>query len=78
MKRRRYSRSQWQQALTANVVEKAEDYRWVSLHNWLGGDSPILPRWVERVNETLIEKEFKAIRHSVSRGKPFGDEKSLV
>ena len=58
-------------ALTANVVKKAEDYRWGSLHNWLGSDSPIrlatwpvrrLRRWVERVNETLTEKEFKAIR----------------
>ena len=71
-------------ALTAKVVKRAEDYRWGSLHNWLGSDSPIklatwpvrrLPGWVERVNETLTEKEFQAIRHSVSRGKPYGDEK---
>ena len=71
-------------ALTANVVERAEDYRWGSLHNWLGGDSPIklatwpvrrLPRWVERVNTALTEKELKAIRHCVNRGKPYGNEK---
>jgi len=71
-------------ALTAKVVKRAENYRWGSLHNWLGNDSPIklatwpvrrLPRWVERVNESLTEKEFKAIRHSVDRGKPYGDEK---
>ena len=70
-------------ALTAKLVEKAEDYRWGSLYNWLGGDSPIklatwpvrrLPRWVERVNKALTEKELKAIRHCVSRGKPYGDE----
>ena len=33
-----------------------------------------LPRWVERINEALTEKEFKAIRHGVGRGKPYGDE----
>ena len=74
-------------ALTANVVKRAEDYRWGSLHNWLGSDSPIklatwpvhrLPRWVERINETLTEKECKAIRHSVGRGKPYGDEKWIT
>ena len=71
-------------ALTANLVEKAEDYSWGSLHNWLSSDSPIklatwpvrrLPRWVERVNRALTEKELKAIRHCVSRGKPYGNEK---
>jgi putative transposase len=34
-------------ALTANLVEKAEDYSWGSLHNWLGSDSPIkLATWL--------------------------------
>ena len=74
-------------ALTANVVKRAENYRWGSLHNWLGSDSPIelatwpvrrLPRWAQRVNETLTEKEFKAIRNSVGRGKPYGDEKWIT
>ena len=70
-------------ALTAKLVKRAENYRWGSLFNWLGGDSPIdlapwpvrrLPRWVERVNEALSEKELKALRHSVMRGLPFGDD----
>ena len=70
-------------ALTANMVEKAEQYRWGSLYNWLGGDSSValsswpvkrLPRWVERVNEPLTEKELASIRHCVKRGKPYGDE----
>ncbi len=70
-------------ALTANLVKRAEDYRWGSLFNWLGGNSPIelapwpirrLPRWVERVNEVLSERELKTLRHSVNRSLPFGDE----
>ena len=70
-------------ALTANVVKRAEDYRWGSLYNWLGGDSPIelaswpirrLPRWVARVNQAITQKELAAIRLSVKRGKPYGDE----
>ena len=70
-------------ALTANLVKQAEEYRWGSLSNWLGGDSPIelapwpirrFPRWVERVNEPLNEKELSALRHSVQRSAPFGDE----
>ena len=70
-------------ALTANLVKQAENYRWGSLYNWLGGDSPIelapwpirrLPRWVERVNAALSKKELKALRHSVARGLPFGDQ----
>ena len=70
-------------ALTANIVKRAEAYRWARLYNWLGNSSPIvlttwpirrLPRWVARVNQALSEKEFKALRHSVTRGLPFGDE----
>ncbi|MEM9943654.1 MAG: transposase [Planctomycetota bacterium] len=69
-------------ALNASIVKRAEDYRWGSLNNWLGSDSPIelaswpirrLPKWVERVNQALTEKALTALRHSVKRGKPFGD-----
>ena len=70
-------------ALTANLVKRAENYRWGSLSNWLGGESPIelapwpvrrLPRWVERVNQALGKKELAALRHSVKRNVPYGDE----
>ncbi len=70
-------------ALTAKLVKRAEDYRWGSLYNWLGGESPIelapwpvrrLPRWVERVNAALSQKEFDALERSETRGIPFGDE----
>ena len=71
-------------ALAAKIVKRAEKYRWGSLYNWLGGDSIIelatwpvrrLPGWTKRVNTALSEKEVSAIRHSVKRGKPYGDEK---
>ena len=65
-------------------MKRAENYRWGSLPNWLGGGSQIelaiwpirrLPNWAERVNEVLTAKELEATRHSVVRGKPFGDDK---
>ncbi len=70
-------------ALTANVVDRAEDYRWGSLWNWCGGDSVIklstwpvkrLVCWVERVNEALTQKETDALANCVKRGCPFGNE----
>lgn len=71
-------------ALTANVVTRAEDYRWGSLWNWCGGDSVInltpwpvkrLPRWIERVNQALSKKETDALKNCVKRGCPYGTEK---
>ncbi|HUS39133.1 MAG TPA: hypothetical protein VMX74_06765, partial [Pirellulales bacterium] len=71
-------------AFTANLVKRAEAYRWGSLSNWIGGESPIelalwpvrrLPRWIDRVNQALSKKELKALRHSVTRNLPFGDDK---
>ncbi|MFK7768796.1 MAG: hypothetical protein AB8B55_16370, partial [Mariniblastus sp.] len=68
-------------ALTANVVKRAEGYRWGSLWNWQGADSvsrlspwPVrrLPRWVERVNQSLTKKETEAVQNCIKRGSPFG------
>jgi len=70
-------------ALTAKLVKRAQNYRWGSLFNWLGGDSPIelarwpvrrLPRWVQRVNQSLSKKERDALSNCVQRGLPFGNE----
>lgn len=70
-------------ALTAKIVKKAQDYRWGSLWNWLGGETPIplaqwpvrrLAKWVDRVNSVLTNKEIKALERSEARGVPFGDE----
>jgi len=33
-----------------------------------------LPNWVNRVNEPLTEKEHEAVRWSIKRGSPFGNE----
>ncbi len=72
-------------ALRAGLEERAEDWRWGSLWRWLQNPEPkptLLskwpiprqPRWVQRVNEALSEKELEAIRRCTQRGRPFGDE----
>jgi len=33
-----------------------------------------IPNWVKRVNDPLSEKEIDAVRWSIKRGSPFGDE----
>ena len=72
-------------ALRANLVDRAEDWRWGSLFRWLSQPEsdpklltawPIarLPNWAKRVNEPISEKEIDAVRWSVKRGSPFGNE----
>ena len=72
--------------MRANLVERAEDWRWSSLHHrvrsraggasWLS-DWPLeRPRlWVKQVKtaETKTEAEVAALRRSVQRGCPFGE-----
>ncbi len=74
-------------ALRANLVERAEDWRWGSLWRWRSGTAeqkrllsawPDPPgrrpaRWVEQVNRAHTPKELEAIRLSAQRGRPFGD-----
>jgi putative transposase len=68
-------------ALRAGLVERAEDWKWGSLHERTRpGGSPLLaewplPRpadWVEQVNLPQTESELEAIRRSVRRGSPYG------
>jgi putative transposase len=72
-------------ALQANLVQRAENWRWGSLARWLRNPEPSpellspwpiarLPNWVDRVNEPLSEKELTRVRWSVKRGSPFGNE----
>ena len=72
-------------ALCANLVRRAEDWRSCSLHRWLrgsAGDKKLLatwplPRkanWVDHVNSPQTEAEAQAVRRSIQRGSPFGDE----
>lgn len=72
-------------ARRANLVNRAQQWRWGSLYRWLTTPEPDprllsawplarLPNWVNRVNEPLTEKELEAVRWSIKRGSPLGNE----
>ena len=69
--------------LRANLVRRAEDWRWGSLYRWHQGTRqeksllaswplPRRPYWLEHVNTPQTEAELKALRRCVNRGCPFG------
>lgn len=73
-------------ALRANMVDRAEDWKWCSLwrnkrgsveEKSLLSDWPIArPRnWVAVVNKPQTEGELKALRRCIQRGSPYGTEK---
>ncbi len=71
-------------AKTANLVQRAEDWRWCSLWRRLHPDVLVGPAlmlewpvhrptdWIEMVNEPQTEAEVNAIRVSITRGRPLG------
>ena len=70
-------------ALRANLVERAEQWRWGSLYRWHAGTTQEkqllskwqLPRkrsWLEHVNQPLTESEYEALQRSIQRGNPYG------
>lgn len=74
-------------ALRANLVSRAEAWRWGSLARWSSDDPqrrscyrallstwPVRrsPNWTEHVNTPLTEQELAAIRRSIDRGVPLG------
>jgi len=70
-------------ALRANLVERAEDWRWSGLwHRRRPGHCgglpawPVTPpsNWIDHVNEPQTEAEMEALRRSLRRGIPFGSE----
>lgn len=72
-------------AVRANLVQRAEAWRWGSLYRWLRGsaeDKSLLaawplarrPGWVDHVNAPLTEAELTAVRRSVQRGNPLGSK----
>lgn len=72
-------------ALRANLVGRAEDWRWSSIwrrvcgssedRRWLSGWPLPQPRtWADLVNQPQTEAELDAIRRSVTRSQPYGDE----
>src|SRR5271166_5158934 len=71
--------------LRANLVERAEQWRWSSLGRFTMGDDGArrllaawpIPRpadWASRVNRAESKKELEALRRSVQRGQPYGGE----
>jgi putative transposase len=70
-------------ALRANLVKRAQDWTWCSLRERLTGQpsellhsSPVaLPRnWPALVNRPQTVAELAALRRSVVRGTPFGED----
>jgi putative transposase len=70
--------------LRAKLVRRAEAWAWSSLSWRASGNRPAIlsdwpvpcPRnWVAHVNAVQTEAELLALRRSVSRGAPFGDER---
>jgi putative transposase len=72
-------------ALRANLVKRAEDWRWSSLYRWYSNaadEKALLSAWPLRrsavwlahVNSPQTDAELTALRRSVNRGSPFGDE----
>ena len=71
-------------ALRAELVQRAEDWRWGSLWRWLKAVEPApallspwpiprSPHWLSRVNEPLTDRELADLRRSAQRGSPFGE-----
>jgi hypothetical protein len=69
----------------ANLVKRAEDWRWSSLHRWKRGTPqekslfaawPLArrPGWIDHVDAPQTDAELAALRRSLQRGCPFGDE----
>ncbi|HEY3234378.1 MAG TPA: transposase [Polyangiaceae bacterium] len=69
--------------LRANLVQRAEHWRWSSLWRRVHGDEqprpflapgpvPVPADWVERVNAAQTEAELAAFRRALQRGSPFG------
>ena len=73
-------------ALRANLVRRAEDWRWSSLHRWHAGTArekallspwPVAggrrpARWWRQVNTPQTEAELASLRRAVNRGQPLG------
>jgi len=67
-------------ALRANLVARAQDWRWSSLATLQEGVRPRLDtwpiqrpgEWLKLVNEPQIDAEVKRLRESIQRGRPYG------
>jgi putative transposase len=70
-------------AQRANLVQRAENWRWGSLwhrHNRASEPSLLLDHWpvkipnnwIEHVNQPQTTEELNALRNCIKRGQPFG------
>ena len=68
--------------LRANLVQRAQHWRWSSLWRRIHGEEqagkflsawpvPLADDWLKRVHEAQTEAEWEALRRSVQRGCPF-------
>jgi putative transposase len=70
-------------ALRANLVTRAEDWRWGSLHWRINEESveieappiPLPSNWQQYVNDPQTPTEIAAIRACVNRQRPFGSQR---
>jgi putative transposase len=69
--------------LRAGLVDRAQDWTWSSLHRRLAPSPPAyldpgpVPRpqdWLEWVHQPQSQEELDAIRLSIARGRPWGQE----
>jgi putative transposase len=75
-------RSVERNALRAELVSRADDWKWSSLPGcgrgdpllWKGEEPVRDGRWLKRVDEPLSEGDLRRLRHSVSRGRPYGQD----
>lgn len=72
-------------ALRADLVARAEQWRWSSLWSYARAPSGVSvglaswpverpPDWIDSVNEPQTQAELEALRHSVHRGRPYGHD----
>jgi putative transposase len=71
--------------LRANLVSRAQDWRWTSLWSRAAKDAETRPAlsawpiersrdWTARVNRPFVAAEEEAVQRSIRRGQPFGSE----
>ncbi len=70
----------------AELVSRAEHWKWSSLPGWLAGDPRLYrgnppPRrsaWLDHVNQALSAVDLQKLRESVARERPFGSQEWTV
>ena len=68
-------------AVRANLVERAQDWRWCSLATQRDGFPLLTPspvhhavNWLKQVNRPQTEAEVEALRECIRRRRPYGDQ----